>query len=138
MTSTYLFPGPGGVGLACRVDSILELPKVHEGGGQASKIGDVVKQQLGSLIHALLVAPLSNLRYVGWEGQKGGDGGWGEMGRDGRGEGGEGGKGGDNWISVTCSTLVHMNKPHPSIKKQEFRRNYALCAHLHYLCMVGS
>ena len=69
MTGLYLFPGPGGVGLACRVNSILELSEVHESGGQTGKVGDVVEKQLGSFVHLLFIAPLSNL--VGAEGQRG-------------------------------------------------------------------
>lgn len=61
MRSLYLLPGPGRVGLACRVNSILELSEVHEGGGQTSKVGDVVEKQLGSFVHLLFIAPLSNL-----------------------------------------------------------------------------
>lgn len=33
-----------------------------------------------------------------------------------------GGEGGDNWILVTHSTLDHMNKPHPSIKKARVQK----------------
>ena len=63
--SLYLFPGPGGVGLACRVNSILEFSEVHEGGGQTSKVGDVVEKQLGSFVHLFFIAPLSNLGREG-------------------------------------------------------------------------
>ena len=65
MRSLYLLPGPGRVGLACRVDSILELSEVHEGGGQTSKVGDVVEKQLGSFVHLFFIAPLSNLGREG-------------------------------------------------------------------------
>ena len=84
----YLLPGPGGVGLACRVNSILELSEVHEGGGQTSKVGDVVEKQLGSFVHLFFIAPLSNL---GRERRR--KGGREEGGRDKKREGGkEGGK----------------------------------------------
>ena len=75
----YLLPGPGGVGLACRVNSILELSEVHKGGGQTGKVGDVVEKQLGSFVHLLFIAPLSNLG--GAEGER-------EGGKEGRKEGG--------------------------------------------------
>ena len=72
MRCLYLLPGPGGVGLACRVNSILELSEVHEGRGETSKVGDVVEKQLSSFVHLLFIAPLSNLggREGGKEGEK--------------------------------------------------------------------
>ena len=57
----HLFPGAGGVGFAGRVDSVLELAEVNEGGGEPGKVGDVVEEQFGRFVHLLLVASLSHL-----------------------------------------------------------------------------
>ena len=120
MKGLYLLPGPGGVGLACRVNSILELSEVHEGGGQTGKVGDVVEKQLGSFVHLLFIAPLSDLggaegeREGGKEGRK--EGGR-EGGREGRKEGGrrrgrgrrgrEGGREGDRRSDLHTLQCVH-------------------------------
>ena len=62
---------------------------MHKSGGQTGKVGDVVEKQLGSFVHLLFIAPLSNL--VGAEGErKGGKEGGREGGREGKRE--EGGK----------------------------------------------
>ena len=113
----YLLPGPGGVGLACRVNSILELSEVHEGGGQTSKVGDVVEKQLGSFVHLFFIAPLSNLGREGRRkgGREGGREGGKEEGREGGREGGkeegrEGGKRGDlHTPMMWFSNYVYMN-----------------------------
>ena len=83
----YLLPGPGGVGLACRVNSVLELSEVHEGRGETSKVGDVVEKQFSSFVHLFFIAPLSNLG-----GREGGKEGEERRGRDEKREGGWEGK----------------------------------------------
>ena len=44
MDGSNLFPGASGIGLPGRVDSSLELSKVHKGGRQPSEVGNIVEQ----------------------------------------------------------------------------------------------
>ena len=62
-----LFPCAGGVGLAGRVNGVLELSEMDEGGGESGKVGNVVEQKFGRFVHLLLVAPLANLTQGGRE-----------------------------------------------------------------------
>ena len=59
---THPLPCSCAVGLPGAVHSILVLPEVYEGGGQTGKVGDVVVQELGRLVHALIVAAVANLK----------------------------------------------------------------------------
>ena len=57
----YFFPGSCWVGFTGGVHGVLELAQVDKSGRQTSKIRNVVKEDLGGFIHALIVATLSNL-----------------------------------------------------------------------------
>lgn len=58
----HLFPGAGAVGLTGAVHSSLVLPEVHQSGSQATKVGDVVVEQLGRVVHFLVIAAVTNLQ----------------------------------------------------------------------------
>ena len=60
--ATYLLPGAGAVGLARPVNGRLELPEVHQRGGQPAEVGHVVVQQLGRVVHLVVVATVAHLR----------------------------------------------------------------------------
>ena len=60
-TSLYLLPCASGVCLTGGVNSILELPEIHERRGESSKVANVVEEQFGRLVHFLIKAALANL-----------------------------------------------------------------------------
>jgi hypothetical protein len=49
------------VGLASRVNRVLELAETDEGGSEASKVGDVAEKELGGLEHVGVKAALANI-----------------------------------------------------------------------------
>jgi len=59
---SYFFPGLGAVGLASAVDSSLVLSEMNQRDGQTSKVGHVVVQQLGSIVHFVVKATIGHLR----------------------------------------------------------------------------
>lgn len=56
-----LLPSACAVGFAGAVHGSLVLAQVHQCDGQTSKVGDVVVQQLGGLIHLVVEAAVSHL-----------------------------------------------------------------------------
>ena len=62
---THLLPCACAVGLAGSVHSRLVLPEVHQGGGQTPKVGHVVVQKLGSVVHFLVITTVADLEHKG-------------------------------------------------------------------------
>eukprot|EP00128_Syssomonas_multiformis_P005980 Colp12_sorted_trinity150504_noHs@23513 len=56
----HTLPGLGAVGLAGAVNGSLVLTEEHESGGELGEVRDVVVQKLGSLVHAIIEAPVTN------------------------------------------------------------------------------
>ena len=96
----YLLPGAGAVGLARPVHGGLELPQVDQRGGQPAEVGHVVIQQLGRVVHLVVVATVAHLR-TRTRGEK--DGRKGEEGEHGSGLGTCVSQGGDD--SIKCDTM---------------------------------
>ena len=60
----HLLPGAGAVGLAGPVHGGLVLAQVHQCGGQPAKVGHVVVEQLGRVVHLLVVTAVADLVFV--------------------------------------------------------------------------
>lgn len=58
----HLLPGAGAIGLASSIHSCLVLPKVHQSGGQAAKVGNIVVKQFGCLVHLVVIATVTYLK----------------------------------------------------------------------------
>lgn len=59
----HLLPGTSAIGFAGSVHSGLILSQVHQGGGQAAEIGNIVVKKFGCLVHLVIIATISHLRY---------------------------------------------------------------------------
>lgn len=62
---TDLLPGSGAVRLTGAVHSPLELLQVDQGDGEPGKVGHVVEEQLGRVVHLVLETALADLEDVG-------------------------------------------------------------------------
>lgn len=60
-TTTHFLPCLGAVGLSGTIHSTLVFPEMHQGYGKTSKVGHVVVQQLGSLVHFVVETTICNL-----------------------------------------------------------------------------
>ncbi|KAF3851321.1 hypothetical protein F7725_013093, partial [Dissostichus mawsoni] len=60
-THLYLLPCPCAVGLPAAVHSRLVLPEVDERRCEASEVGNIVVQELGCVIHALIITSITHL-----------------------------------------------------------------------------
>ena len=58
----YLFPRACAVGLASAVYGSLVFTEVDESGCQTGKVGHVVEEKLGCLVHFFIVTSITNLR----------------------------------------------------------------------------
>ena len=64
LESADLFPGSGRVGFSGAIDGCLVLAQVHEGGGETSEVWNVVEEQFGCFVQAVVEASVTHLKYT--------------------------------------------------------------------------